>query len=142
MSWIEDVRNEIKALDTSPKKLRGFGLTVGIAFVLLGVWFFWKGVEPWWIVFGLLGIILGITGLIIPKILPGVYRVWMGFAFAIGWMISRTILGLLFYLVITPVGLVARLMGKQFMDINLRKQKDSYWIEREKIERDKYEKMY
>lgn len=142
MPWIDDVRNDIRALDTSPKKLRGFGLIVGAVFILLGSWFFWKGVSPWRFVFGFIGTSLVTAGLIAPRALRTIYKGWMGFAFGVGWIVSRIILALLYYVVVTPVGLAARLLGKKFMDIDMRKKKDSYWIMRERNQQDKYEKMY
>jgi hypothetical protein len=63
-------------------------------------------------------------------------------ALAIGWWISRFLLVLLFFTVITPMGILARLSGKKFMDIDMRKKKDSYWINKDRKRDINYKKMY
>ena len=76
-------------------------------------------------------------GLLNPKALERVYAVWMGIAFALGWVVSRAILILLFYFVITPIGIVARLSGKKFIDITFPQASESLLdIERE-LKKDK-----
>jgi hypothetical protein len=61
-----------------------------------------------------------------------------------GAVMSRVLLGIIFYLVITPLGLAARLTGKQFLDLKFKEVKPSYWIERtrsKKVPSD-YEKQF
>ena len=91
---------------------------------------------------GIVGITLAIAGLALPQILLRAYRIWMGFALALGWIISRAILTILFYLVMTPVAFIARLAGKQFMDIRWDRKKNSYWIDRDGTKGIDYEKMH
>ena len=71
-----------------------------------------------------------------------VYAVWMGIAFALGWVVSRAILILLFYFIITPIGMVARLFGKKFIDITFSHASESYWISRGNSKKINYEKMF
>lgn len=142
MSWTSDVRDELKALDTSKKSLRNFGLTVGIIFILIAVWFFFRHKHPVLVyVLGALGALLALGGAAVPAGLLKVYRAWMGFAFAMGWVVSRVILSLMFFLIIFPIGLAARLMGKEFIDLDMRKKKDTYWIKKADTSKINYEKM-
>jgi hypothetical protein len=141
MSWISDVRCELMALDVSPKKLRRFGVTVGIVLIALFM-ISRKGSGAISIGLGIVGVTLVVAGLALPRILRGAYRVWMGFALALGWIISRVILTILFYLVLTPIAFIARLAGKEFMDIRWDRKRNSYWIDRDGTKAIDYEKMH
>ena len=92
------------------KELRTFGLmTGGIVAVLFGLllpWLFSHAFPLWpWIVAG----VLGSLGLLAPAALGPVYRLWMKFGHVMGAINTRIILGLLFYVIFTPVGLAMRL---------------------------------
>jgi Saxitoxin biosynthesis operon protein SxtJ len=94
----------------NPRELRNFGLTTGgivaVLFGLLLPWLLSRAFPLWpWIVAGLLG---GL-GLLIPAALGPVYRVWMKFGHVMGAINTRLILGLFFYVIITPFGFVMRL---------------------------------
>lgn len=142
MSWIKDVSHEIKELDLSKKALRKFGLTIGGIFLAIGLLLLWKSIWPdVRIIFISIGGTLFLGGVLLPMPLKYVYLIWMGFAFAIGWVVSRFILIILFVLVLTPIGLLAKLFGKHFLDLKFRDGKESYWIPKEKRKND-YEKMY
>jgi len=143
MSWISDVRSQLGALDTSPKSLRKFAHTVGIVFLLLGGYAWWK--HPFGTlggVLGVAGILLNIVGLVLPSALRSVYRVWMGTAFAIGWLVSHSILIGFYYGVLTPIAVILRLTGKRFLDVDFRKKQSTYWIPRDTSRTVDYEKMY
>ena len=81
-------------------------------------------------------------GVFVPELLKEAYRVWMAAAFAIGWLVSRIILLILFYFVLTPVGFLARLFKKEFMDTDFRKKKESYWIPKSGDKKINYEKLF
>lgn len=80
------------------------------------------------------------------KIGKTAYRLWMGLSFVMGWIMTRVILIVLFYGVVTPIALLARLFGKRFLDTSYRMQsRRSYWREREKetnTEMTRYEKQF
>ena len=61
-----------------------------------------------------------------------------------GWFMTRVILSLLFYLVVTPIGLIARLSGNQFLDVKMDDSQTSYWNYRKtkKDEKEDYEKQF
>ena len=142
MNWIKDVSHEIKELDLSVKALRKFGLTIGGIFLAIGLLLLWKSIWPdVRIVFISIGGTLLLGGLRLPMPLKYVYLIWMGFALALGWIVSRFILIILFLFVMTPIGLIAKLFGKQFLDLKYKNGNESYWIPKEKRKID-YEKMY
>jgi len=120
------VINEIKKIESSPKKLREFGLVVGgVLCALAGLlWWRGRGSYPYFLIPGL---ILLITGTTLPRVLKPIHKVWMTLAILMGWVMTRVILSVLFYLAIAPIGLFLRLTGKDLLDQRLEPQKHSYW---------------
>lgn len=123
--------DEIKDIKESKKDLRKFGLTIGIAFLLLAVLLFFtkKNSFPY---FGTLGFLLITIGLAVPGILKPFNKIWMSLSIILGWIMTRVILIILFYLAVTPLGLLVKLFRKDFLDLNIDKSKKSYWQKREK----------
>ncbi len=141
MSWISDVKEELAALELSKTSLKKFGLLVGGIFLLLGLWIHFYSHSNVGFIFITMGSFLFVLGLIAPVSLSVVYKIWMGLAFALGWVVSRVLLIILFYLGITTISLTAKLFGKKFLDVNFRDKKESYWIKRDDSKVD-YSKMY
>jgi hypothetical protein len=96
----------------TPALLRQFGpLTGAIVAVLFGLllpWLFDRGL-PWWP--WVIAAPLVLLALVAPRGLAPVYRGWMAFGAVLGWINTRLILGLVFYLLLLPIGLVMRLLG-------------------------------
>ncbi len=125
------IMEEIKEIKESKKDLRKFGLTVGIALmVLAALLFILKKSSTEF--FGTAGIILIALGLTIPQILKPLNKIWMAFSIILGWIMTRVILAVLFYFGITPIALLAKLFRKDFLDIKIDKTKNSYWQKRER----------
>jgi multisubunit Na+/H+ antiporter MnhG subunit len=142
MSWISDVKHDLSKLDLAEKSLRKFGYTVGAVLIALYVWFFYRNhFEVFRTVLLVVGFLLVLGGFLFPKQLKNVYKIWMGLAFVLGWLVSRIILTILFFLVITPIGLLAKLAGKKFVDSDINKDSKSYWIKRDSS-KVQYEKMF
>ena len=142
MSWISDVKDELKTLEISKKILRKFGVMVGGIFLLIGFWIYYPSQNFVGLIFLFIGTLLLVSGLIFTTTLSLVYKVWMGLAFTLGWLMSRILLTILFYFVITPIGLLAKLVGKDFLDINYKLKRKSYWIIRPDNKKADYTKMY
>lgn len=134
---------EIKNLKSEKSDLRKFGITIGTVLFIIAGFFFWKEKESFQL-FLTIGIILFVTGIAIPIILKPVYWAWMVFATTLGWFMTRVILSLLFYVIVTPIGLISRLFGKQFLELKWDKSQDSYWNYREskELERSNYENQF
>jgi cytochrome b subunit of formate dehydrogenase len=124
------IKEEIKTISSSEKDLRNFGLSVGGVLVIIGLvlLYFSKVSYPFFLAVG--GILI-LLGLIIPKILLPFQKIWMAFAIVLGFIMTRIILSILFYLIITPIGLIAKLFKKDFLDRKIQKDKASYWNYRE-----------
>ena len=135
--------DEIRDIRSGKIELRKFGITLGIVFGLLGGLFFWRGKSYYFFLFILSGFFL-FFGLILPLLLKPIHKVWMTLALILGSIMTRVILSILFYLIITPLGLISKLAGKDFLDLKFDKSAHSYWILRKKtaFEKANYEKQF
>lgn len=124
---------EIRNIKGAKKELRNFGIMLGCILSVLGAVALLRGKTsyPYFFSFGAVFIILGS---LLPYVLKPIHKLWMSVALAIGWFVSRLILVVFFYLVITPIGLLARLFGKDILSLKFDKNADSYWIKREECE--------
>ena len=134
---------EIKNIKSEKSDLRYFGITIGIILLIIAGFLFWKEKESFQILLTF-GITFCILGIAIPFILKPIYWVWMIFATILGWIMTRVILSLLFYVVFTSIGLTLRLFGKQFLELSCDKSKASYWNFRtnEHLKKENYEKQF
>ncbi len=134
---------EIKNIKSEKSDLRKFGIIVGIVLLIIAGLFFWKEKESFQL-FLIVGIVLFVAGIAMPFILKPIYWVWMTFATILGWFMTRVILSLLLYVVFTPIGLIARLFGKQFLDLKQNHSQQSYWNMRivETFDTQNYEKQF
>ena len=110
----------------SPAEGRKFGLTVGIAFGVLAGISYWRGhVLPVQILGGLGGVLIA---LVIPGKLGPVYRAWMGLALMISKVTTPIFLGIVYFLVIAPIGVLMRLFGKN--PLRHEPEQGSHWLSR------------
>jgi len=112
------------------KQLRSFGLIVGGIFGVIGLWplVMYGGDPRWWSIF-VAAVLLG-SGAVYPKSLLRAYKVWMALGHVLGWVNTRIILGLIFYGVVTPIGLVRRWLGRDSMGKEFSSDLQSYRIPR------------
>lgn len=121
-------------MDTGRRRLRGFGITVGCAFAVLSLLLLWRG-SRLWPYSGAIGGLLLLAGLLMPGILKPLERAWMLAAGALGWVMTRVILGILFLVIFTPAGLVSRLLGKDPLEQRFPTNAASYWHPRRQTDR-------
>ena len=110
--------------------LRKFGLTVGGVFLLLGTVSWWRGHEVAPRVLWTLGTPLVVLGAVAPSLLGPVERAWMAMAEVLGGINTRLILGAVYFLIVTPMGLVRRWRGDP-LDRRMRDGQTSNWVRRE-----------
>jgi hypothetical protein len=132
---------QIPELDRSG--LRNFGLTFGaIIAVLLGLllpWLFSYG-FPWWP--WLVGAAFAGWALAAPDSLKSFYVLWMKIGLVINAVVTRIILGIVFYLIVLPTGLILRLRGGDPMRRTLDKDMNSYRVESQRSPPDRMEKPF
>lgn len=95
----------------SPAEGRRFGLTVGLAFLALSLLLWWRDHEAARAVTGVLALLFLAAALLVPSRMGPVFRAWMRVGLAISRVTTPIFMGAIFFLVITPVGLVARALG-------------------------------
>ncbi len=106
---------------------RKFGLTLGLAFLVLGGIAYWRGYVGVAVVPGAIGSTLVLMGLVAPGALGPVQRGWMKFGFALSRVTTPIILAVMYFAIILPFGLAMRAAGKHPL---VRRPGDSYWVPR------------
>jgi hypothetical protein len=123
-------------------ELRKFALTVGIALCVLGIFLALRG-KTCYMGFLIVSVVLLLFGIAAPMVLKPLCTAWMALANSMGWVVTRIILTVLFYLIVTPVGLLGRLFGKSFLDVKLDNSAESYWVPPQiESKREDYERQF
>ena len=137
------VVQDIKNIKSGKRELRKFGFTVGIALGIFGGLFLWRGKEYYDILFYIAGAFI-LLGLVAPIILKPIQKIWMTLAIILGWVMTRVILCILFYVIVTPIGLISRLFGKRFLDLEFDENARTYWVPKQssRIDKSDYEKQF
>lgn len=132
-----------EVVKTSKNELRKFGTILTAALAIWGGYFLMrgKGHEFWF--FGVSACIALATALL-PISLAPVHTAFMAFSRVSGWVVTRLILIVLFYTILTPIGIVGRLLGKHFLDVKMDASRGSYWIatQPKAREREIYERQF
>jgi hypothetical protein len=132
---------ELKNIKSQRRDLRNFGLTVGGILAVLGCVLLWRE-KPSYPYFLATGVLLVASGLAVPFALKPFQKAWMALSILLGWVMTRVILSVLFYLAITPLSLVLRLAGMRFLDKG--RNEKSYWRYRKTEDKDpsRYERQF
>lgn len=107
---------------------RKFAFTVGGAFLVLTAILVWRGHMPVAYVTGSLGSLLALSGIVIPGKLSSVYNGWMAFGEAISKVTTPIFMGILFYGVLMPAGVLRRVFGGN--PVLRPTGSGSYWVAR------------
>ena len=134
---------EIKKIKCEKSDIRNVGITVGIILLIISGFLLWKEKESYQIFSGI-GITLSLIAIAIPSVLKPVYWMWMVFATILGGVMTRIILSLLFYIILTPIGLISRLFGRKFLELKWNHSQKSYWNmrTREIFNKNNHEKQF
>lgn len=114
----------------SKSQLRSFGLIVGAGFAVVALWrtvFYSEPPRVWALT---LSSVLVVAALIAPVILRPFHRIWMRIGETLGWVNSRIILSIVFYLVILPIGIIRRLAGSDPMRRRFDETASTYKVSR------------
>ena len=124
------------------RDLRSFGTIFWIGFLLMGLIPYFRHHAQTAHVLWDVGTVVGILAPAIPPAAKPVYWFWMGFGFVMGNIMSRVILTLFFFVILTPLAIIFRLTSRD----ELRRRKpegvNSYWEKHPEIERDNYERLF
>ena len=109
---------------------RSFGLVFFVVFLIVALWPLKSGedLRLWSLTLSIIFLILGVLN---SKLLIPLNKLWFKFGMFLGAIISPIIMGIVFFSVVTPTGIIMRLMGKDLL--KLKRKKNTYWIDREDI---------
>jgi hypothetical protein len=107
---------------------RKFGLTVGLAFAVFSGIAFWRGHPTTFTVLASLGAALVLAGLVVPKQLRVVDNAWMKLALLISKVTTPIFMGVIYFLVLTPIGILRRAFGAN--SLVHRSGATGYWTDR------------
>jgi hypothetical protein len=110
------------------RELRKFGLTLAAGFLVVAALFFWRDVAAWPYLLGISGL-FALFGLVLPRVLAPIEWAWMKFAGVMGYIMTRVLLTLTFFLAITPTALILRLFGKDPLQKRIDSSASTFWIE-------------
>jgi len=113
-------------INSDKKHLREFGFVMAAFFLIIGGIAAFRG-KPHYIHLLSVGAAFALAAAILPRILMPLQKVWMAFSIVIGFFMSRLILTVLFYGVVTPTGILMKILGKDILDEKIDKKAASYW---------------
>ena len=110
---------------------RSFGLVFFVVFLIVALWplKYEEDIRLWSLVLSIIFFILGIFN---SKLLTPLNKLWFKFGILLGSIVSPIIMGIVYFLVVTPIGIIMRLLGKDLLKTNKIKSASTYWIKRDK----------
>jgi len=123
--------------------LKKFGITMGIAFLVITLLILVKH-KSLNLTVPIISALFFTLAFSFPVLLKPVYIFWMKLAFVLGWINTRLILWIIFYLIFAPVGLMMMAFGVDLLARKIEKNKETYWLKREKkgFEARNYERQF
>jgi hypothetical protein len=129
---------------TERREARRFSLILAGILVLLALLAWWKDHETRAQACAVAAVLAPALAYLAFSVWIRFFRVWMKFAEVLGWVMTRVILTVFFYVLLTPYGLVARLFREDPLDLNWKRRKPSYWIDKPSVapKQERYERQY
>ena len=121
------LREEIQSLNAGTRQLRSFGITLGVAVLVIAGILHWRDISGVIVVAGI-GLVLITAGIAIPKSLRLLYKPWMTLAIVLGFIMTRVLLSAIYVFLFVPTGLLMRLFGKDPLRRRLDPNAKTYWI--------------
>ena len=113
---------------------RSFGIVFFIFFLIIAVYpmFFGQEIRIWSLMISLVFLILGLAK---SRILTPLNLLWFKFGMLLGRIVSPVVMGLVFFLVVTPTGLIMRALKKDLLNLK-KKNSNTYWIKKDQVKTD------
>ena len=108
---------------------RNFGIVFAIVFLIISLWplFSQNEVRSWSLIVSIIFLTLG---LINSKLLLPLNKIWFKFGIFLGNFIAPIVMGIIYFFVVTPTGLIMKMLGKDLLNLK-KSNKDSYWIKKD-----------
>ena len=109
---------------------RSFGLVFFVVFLIISLWPLISGdlIRIWSAIISLVFLILGLMN---SKFLTPLNRLWFKFGMILGAIVAPIVMGFIFFLVVTPIGLVMSILGKDLLNKRYNKKQETYWVKRD-----------
>ena len=109
---------------------RSFGLVFFFVFLIVGLWPLMREESPkiWLLIISIFFLVLGVVN---SKLLTPLNKVWFKIGIFLGNLVAPIVMGIIFFLVVTPIGLIMKIIGKDLLQKKYDKKKKSYWIKRD-----------
>ena len=109
---------------------RNFGLVFFIVFLIVCIWplTYDEPIRFWSAIISSVFLILGLMN---SKLLTPLNKLWFKFGMILGAIVSPVVMGVVFFLVVTPIGLIMKIMGKDLLNKKYDNKKITYWIKRD-----------
>ena len=109
---------------------RSFGLLFFVIFLVISLWPLTSegSIRIWSVIISSVFLILGLLN---SKLLTPFNQLWFKFGMILGAIVSPIVMGIVFFLVVTPTGFILRIMGKDLLNKKYDKEKKTYWIKRD-----------
>ena len=121
----------MEKLNLDKNNLRKFGIIMAAAFLLITIFILVRhkhSILPTVII----SLAFLVLANIAPILLKPIYILWMRLAFILSWINTHIVLLIIFYLILTPIGLGMKLFGIDSLDRKIERNRDSYWLKKEK----------
>tara|TARA_B100000989_G_scaffold292742_1_gene269123 strand:+ start:908 stop:1300 length:393 start_codon:yes stop_codon:yes gene_type:complete len=111
---------------------RSFGIVFFLVFFVIGIYPLIKDgdLRIWSLIISIIFLILGLLN---SSILYPLNRIWMKFGYLLGAIIAPIVMALIFFGVVTPTGILMKIVGKDLLNLKKKKNKKTYWIKKEKL---------
>ena len=110
---------------------RSFGFVFFVVFLIVALWPLKneEDIRLWSLVLAIIFFILGVLN---SKLLTPLNKLWFKFGILLGSIVSPIIMGIVYFLVVTPIGIFMRFLGKDLLKMSKVKNTNTYWIQRDK----------
>jgi hypothetical protein len=144
LKFIKSLKDEI---EVTPKKIRDFGWVMfAVLIVIVPAFISWRNdwiITDLMLIIAAVGLVLWLPSLVIPKSMTSVYRGWMLLAILIGLFMTKVIITLVYFGMMTPIGLVRQWIVKDPMKMKTDPEATTYWVKKESPDsKVSYEKQY
>lgn len=115
----------------TPGSARQFGLVMAAFFAILFTIALWRGAWAWAAFWASFVALFGLAALVVPRMLDPLNRFWFRFGLLLHAIVNPVVMGLMFFVIITPIGLLMRALGKRPIPLRPDRATASYWLVRE-----------
>ena len=111
---------------------RSFGVVFSVVFLIISFWpLFTEGTIRIWAIF--IAILFLLISYFKPDALYPLNKIWFKFGLLLGSIVSPIVMGIVFFIIVTPIGIIMRIIGKDLLNKKINNSVKSYWIKREQM---------